>query len=417
MAPGFIATPLAWASAMAATRTLFVLIVALVSFGPLSTDLYLPALPQIGRSLSADATTVQLTLGVFVAGFALAQLVYGPLSDRYGRRPVVLVGLVLFLLASLACALAPSIEVLIVARLIQGIGASCGPVLGRAVIRDVYDPADAARVLSYVATATSITPILGPMMGGGLTDLLGWQVNFWVLAAIGLAVLVASVALLGETNRYRDPSATRFVPLVANHVSLLRHRRYVGYTLIVAFSYSGIFSFLSGSSFLLIDGLGLRPSIYGLSFGLAVVGYSTGTLLSGRLARRLGIDRSIVVGLVLKAVGALGLTCVTWAGWLSTPTVIVPVMVFLAGCGFTMPNGYAGSIAPFPRIAGTAAALVGFTQMALAALVGWAVVALADGTGRSIAAGLVVTALGGALAYVRLCRRSVAAATSTSARG
>src|SRR5574340_191554 len=179
------------------SSSLVVLLATLVALGPISTDLYLPALPALATYFGSDVSRVQLTLSVFLAGFAVAQIVYGPLSDRFGRRPVMLAGLTIYLLASVACAFAVSIDGLIAARFLQALGACAGPVLGRAIVRDVYGPVEAARVLAYISGAMAIAPMLGPMLGGWLTVLFGWRANFAALSIFSAAQLLATLAILG----------------------------------------------------------------------------------------------------------------------------------------------------------------------------------------------------------------------------
>lgn len=385
---------------MASWRTA-VLLTALVAFGPLSTDLYLPSLPTLVAVFGSDPATVQLTLSVFLVGFAVSQLVYGPLSDRFGRRPVLLAGILLYLAASLACMVATSIEQLIAARFLQAVGACCGPVLGRAVVRDLYGRERAARILAYMAMAMALAPALGPVLGGYLTVGLGWRANFAVLAIFGALVLLGVWRLLAETNRQRDPEALNPRRLVANYLHLVGCRRYLGYVLCVSFAYSGIFAFISGSSFVLIGMLGLSPEHYGMAFGVAVVGYMVGSFGSGRLTLRLGIDRMIGIGTALCSLAGLAGLALALAGVVHLAAILAPMFLFLVGAAFILPNAMAGAVGPFPTMAGLASALLGFVQMGLAAVVGVLVGHLHDGTQlpmvATIAAVAVLSALSRAL--------------------
>lgn len=376
-----------------------VLLTALVAFGAISTDLYLPSLPSLVRVFETDVATVQLTLSVFLLGFAVSQLVYGPLSDRFGRRPVLLLGIVIFTAASIACALAPTIEALIVGRFFQAVGACCGPVLGRAVVRDVYGREQGARILAYMAMAMAVAPAIGPTIGGYLMTLFGWQSNFWLLAGFGLATWLGVLVLLRETNSQLDPAATRLGQQLRNYSTLFRHRLYLGYVLTVASAYSGLFSFLSGSSYVFMDTLGLSEIAYGLAFGSIVLGYMLGTFLTGRLTLRFGIPRLIGVGGAVCLVSGLALTGVVLGGLLSVPAVIVPVFCYMAGTGLVLPNAWAGAAGPFPTMAGLASALLGFIQMAVAAAVGIAVGLLTDGSGLSMAVAIALGGLGAVVAH------------------
>ena len=346
------------------SRIITVIVTALVAFGAISTDLYLPSVPAIGRQFEASAGSVPLTLSVFLVGFAVSQLVYGPLSDRFGRRPVLLAGLALYLAASLACAMADSLTFLIVARFCQAVGACAGVVLGRAIVRDLHEPAQAAKVLSYIATAMALAPALGPILGGYVEAWFGWRANFLILAAFGGLTWLACIALLPETNRRPNPEATRLSRSLAIYRELAAHPLYRGYVLVCSFAYAGIFAFISGSSFLLIDVLGLPPERFGLCFAAVVAGYMIGAFASGRLTLRLGLERLVAVGAMIALVAGLlaaGLTL------LAEPTVIGligPVFLFLVGAGLMLPNAMAGAMGPFPDRAGAASALLGFVSMA-----------------------------------------------------
>jgi len=394
------------------------LLAALVALGPISTDLYLPSLPALARGFGASVGEVQLTLSVFLAGFAVAQLAYGPLSDRFGRRPVLLGGLVLYVAAGVACALAPSMGVLIAARGVQAVGACAGPVLARAIVRDVHGREGAARVLAYMAAAMALAPALGPILGGFVELWFGWRANFVLLVLYGAAGLAAAAAFLPETNAAPDPLAARPMQILANYRALAGRRAYAGYVLACAFAYSGIFAFISGSSFVLVDGLGLGPQAYGFCFAAIVVGYMVGTLAAGRLTRRLGIDRMIAAGAAVSVLGGALLAGIAWAGVGSglagAAAIVAPMMVYMVGTGLVMPNAMAGAVGPFPRLAGAASALLGFVQMTVAAGVGIAVGHLYDGTARPMAAAIALSAVLVAASFLLLVRPTRTAVTSCS---
>lgn len=360
--------------------TIAVLLTFLVAFGPVSTDMYLPSLPDMTRAFGTTVSQVQLTLSAFTAGFACGMLIYGPLSDRFGRRPVLLFGIVLYLVASVACLYASSIDGLIAARFVQAFGACAGPVLGRAIVRDVYHRDDAARMMAYMASAMALAPAVGPILGGWLHGLFGWRSNFVALVVFGVLVLVASFLLLQETNAHKDPHATRPRRLLLTYGNLLRSRVFMGYTLTVGFGFAGLFSFISGSSFVVIDVLGIDSAHFGYAFACVVVGYISGGFLAGRLTGRYGLDRVLAMGSV-----GLGLAGVLTAGvalaGIQTPVgVIAPISLFFFFCALTLPNGTAGAIAPFPKIAGSVSALLGFLQMGCGAAVGFLVGYLHNGT-------------------------------------
>ncbi len=384
------------------------LLAACIAFLPLSTDLYLPSLPELTRVFEADVADVQLTLSVFLVGFAVAQLVYGPMSDRFGRRPVLIGGLGLYFLASLACALAPNIEALVAARLFQAIGACSAPVLGRAIVRDVHGRERAAKILAYMGTAMALAPAVGPILGGYMLIWFGWRANFVLLAGFGGLVLVGVLFMLRETNRWRDGDALRAGRMLRNYRILLGSRVYAGYVLANAFVYSGLFAFISGSSFALIDYLGVAPERFGLFFGVIVAGYMAGTVIAGRLTLRAGLDRMILAGAAVATLAGAAMAGLALAGVKAVAAIIGPQFLFMAGVGMVMPNSMAGAIGPFPRMAGLASALLGFAQMALAALVGIAVGVFHDGTPLSMA--VAIAASGAAtLASFRLLVRPAGA--------
>lgn len=380
-----------------------VLLTALVAFGPVSTDLYLPSLPDMTRAFAVDVSMVQLTLSVFVAGFAVCQLVYGPLSDRFGRRPVLLGGIVTYFLASVFCLFAATIEALILGRFLQAVGACAGPVLGRAVVRDVYPREQAAKVLSYMASAMALAPAVAPLIGGLLHSLFGWRANFVALSLFGLVLLAATWWMLEETNRQPDRHALRPARLLGNYLALLRDRRFLGHTAVVAFSFAGLFSFISGASFVLIDVLGVGPRHFGFAFMAVVVGYMSGSFASGRLSQRIGLERMVGAGVVLGAATAALLAGLALAGVQTIPAVVVPTSLFFLSVGMVLPNATAAAIAPYATMAGSASALLGFLQMGTGALAGWLVGRLHDGTTLPMAA--VILAMATASLAARLLAR------------
>ena len=384
---------------------LAVLLTTLVALGPLSTDLYLPALPTLASVFATDAARVQLTLSVFLAGFACGQLFYGPLSDRFGRRPVLLGGLLVYFLASLACVFASDIEMLIVARFVQALGACAGPVLGRAIVRDVWGASESARVIAYIGGAMAIAPLLGPTLGGFLTVLFGWQANFVLLALFSGVQCIAIARLLVESNVRCDPTATRPRRIAENFGKLIADRRYVGYLLTFSFSYAALFAFISGSSFVLSERFGLSPQVYGMCFGVVVAGYLIGSLISGRLVRRFGSDWLVVAGAWLGACAGLTMWGLELSSLQHIAAILGPMFFCTLATGLVMPNCIGRALAPYPDMAGSASALMGFAQMSIAALVGVGVGhGLSEGGGALAAAVATCTVLAplSHLVFIRL---------------
>jgi MFS transporter, DHA1 family, multidrug resistance protein len=374
-----------------------------VAIGSLSIDMALPSLPATAQALGARPDTVQLTVTLFVAGFALAQLLHGPLSDRLGRRRVVLGGLVVYVIGGLACWIAPSARLLVAARVLQAVGAGSGPVVGRAVIRDLYEPERAARVLGYMGTAQALTPILAPIVGGVIHVAFGWRAVYLTLAACGVVFLGFAVLLVPETNRRRDPNALRPGHLATNAADLLGDRTFLGYVLVAALMFGGQFAFISGSSFVLIEVLKVAPDLYGLCFGLVAFGLMTGSFLAARFTPRAGIDRLIAAGTWLGAVAGCVMALLASGGIWTVPAVIGPMYAFAVGVGIVLPAAVAGAIGPFPRTAGLASAVLGFLQLTAAAAYGIVVGRLYDGTPIPMTVAIAAAGVGASVAQ-RLIR-------------
>jgi MFS transporter, DHA1 family, multidrug resistance protein len=348
---------------------LTVLLALVTAIGPLSIDLYLPAMPEIGRLLDAPASMVQLTISVYLMGFAGGQIVYGPASDRYGRKPVLMTALLVFCAATLACAIAPGIEALIAARTLQGFGASGAIVLARAIIRDLYEGARAGRELSIMAMIMGLAPIIGPMIGGAVQTVLGWRADFAFILAAGAVAATLSWRLLPETRR--APTAPlSFGNVLRSYRLLLGHRGFLANVALVAISFCGLFAWISASPFVLQDLYGPSALSYGLAFGLAAVGFMLGTSLAATIVVRLGLDRTIGLGAAVLAAGGLALLAAVGFLPRSGLSLAVPVAVYLAGMGLIMPQAFASALQPFPHHAGAASALGGVIQQSAAAIAG-----------------------------------------------
>ncbi|HSB40257.1 MAG TPA: multidrug effflux MFS transporter [Methylomirabilota bacterium] len=382
------------------------LLTAVVGLGALSIDMFLPSLPTIAAAFDTPPATAQLTVTLFLMSFALSQLVYGPLSDRFGRRGALIGGLALYTVSGLACALAPTIAILIGARVLQALGGGAGPVVARAVIRDLYERERAARVFSYMSMVQSLNPMLAPVVGGFVHEAFGWRGVFLVLAGAGALFVALMAAGVRETNVRRDPGALRPGQLGRNLGALLGDRDYRAYALVNALMFGGQFAFISGSSFVLIDTLGVSPAIYGFCFGTVAVGIMGGTFLSGRFGGRLGLDRTILAGTALGAAAGLLLAGLAWSGILTVAAVVAPMFVFAVALGLTLPNGMAGAVGPFPHMAGLAAAVAGFIQLTGSALYSVAVAAFYDGTARPMATAIALAGVAALLWFRWLGPRS-----------
>ncbi|QFU14900.1 multidrug effflux MFS transporter [Microvirga thermotolerans] len=352
------------------TLALTVLLALLTSLGPLSTDMYLPALPAIAAEFSAGTGQVQLTLSAFLFGFAAGQFLYGPVSDRVGRKPVLLFGLGLFTLASLVCAVAPTVETLILARFVQALGASGPIVLARAIVRDFYEGPRAGRELSRMGTIMGVVPALAPVLGGLVTQAGGWRMNF-IVTILGGAALAAAVAWrLPEPLRQKSPVPVSVVSILRGFRALLRHPAYRVYVGLSMLTYGGLFAFISGSSFVLQGRYGLGPLPYAFSFGFMVLGYILGTSLAQRLVGARGLDGTIGIGVACLAAGGLAMLVLVATGIGSFMAVTGPMALYAVGVGLTMPQSMASALMPFPERAGAASSLLGICQMTFAAILG-----------------------------------------------
>lgn len=342
--------------------TLTLLLGLLVSFAPMTIDLYLPALPVMTADLMTNTESMQLTLSVYMVGFALAQTFFGPISDRFGRKPTILIGTSVYLIASVACALATSVEQLIIFRLFQSIGAAAAPVVARAVVRDMFTREEAAKTYAVVTTVTAIAPVVAPVLGGVIVVWLGWRANFWVLTGFGTTAMLLIIFLLPETNRVPDPSATRFNRMLINFATMLRNRAYLGYLLTVMGTFGGLFAYLIGASFVLVGELGMTELEFGISFSGASVGFMGGAFLGSRIVRRLGIERMCLIGTAFTALAGTLILSLIWGGTVTAASVMIPTVIYFFGMGLSQPNIQAGAISPFPHMAGAAASLLGLAQ-------------------------------------------------------
>ena len=343
------------------------LLITLIAYQPIATDTYLPALPSIARVFATDAAMVQWTLSAFFLGVAVAQLFYGPLSDRFGRKPVLVGGVSIFFAGSIACLLAPTIEALIAARFFQAIGCCAGPTIARAVVRDVFEREHAARALAYLGAAMGLIPALAPIFGGFLLTSFNWRAIFVAMAALGAVTLLCLGGLFHETNQNRDPDALDRRRMAANYRQMLGERSFMGFALTISFAIGGLVIFLSGSPHVIITQHGATPNAYGYYFGAMALSYSTGTLVSGRITMRVGIERMVLTGVGIGVLAGLTQAGLTLAGERTLEALLVPQGLYMICLGFVLPNAMAGAIGPYPAKAGAASALLGFIQLTTAA--------------------------------------------------
>ncbi len=355
-------------SARAAPLRLLALLIAMTALGPLSLNILIPALPGLVKRLTTDLGTVQLTVSLYLVGLATSQLALGPLSDRFGRRPVVLAGLALTALSSIVGIAAASIESLIAARVVQALGASTGMVVGRAIIRDLYDRDRAAAMIGWVATAMVVAPMIAPLIGGLLDTAFGWETIFVFVAAAACAVLTWAYLALPETRPdHVTGGGIRY--LWSETRALLASRSFVGYVLCGTFGSGTFFCFLGGAPYVVITLMGLSSAEYGVWFVLSALGYMAGNSAAGHLSARFGVHVMIAWGVAFEIVGALISVALTPLLMTTGPAPLFLAQSVIAfGNGILLPNSMAGAVSVRPQAAGTASGLTGFTQLGFGAI-------------------------------------------------
>jgi DHA1 family bicyclomycin/chloramphenicol resistance-like MFS transporter len=390
------------------TLALTALLALLTAVGPMSVDLYLPSLPELGRVFGASVPQVQLTLSGYLLCFAIGQIVFGPISDHVGRKPVLLAALSLYVAICLSCMFATSIEMLIALRCLQALGVAGAPVLARAIVRDLYHGVRAGRELARMGSITALAPVVAPSLGGVLQSTFGWRASFLGMAVLGLCAILLVIRLLPETIKHRPQEPISLSSVVRGYGIFLRHRTFRIYLAIVAASYGGLFAWISGSSFVLQDLYGLSPLLFGLVFAAATLGYGAGTLLAARLVVRIGIDRTIVCGGVALAVGGLAMAAAIAMGATSPAALALPMALYLCGLGLAMPQSMAGALMPFPERAGAASSLLGFLQQTTASAIGILVGQMLGASALPLA--VIIGAMGVLALALALFKRSMGSA-------
>ncbi|PWC40695.1 multidrug effflux MFS transporter [Azospirillum sp. TSO22-1] len=378
------------------------LLVAATATGPLALNIFVPSMPGMERVFDASHATVQLTLSLYLIGVALGQLLYGPLSDRWGRRPVLLAGLGLYVAASLACALAPSIGLLVLGRAAQAVGGCAGMVIARAIVRDAWSREEATRVLALVIAGMAIAPMVAPALGGFLDEWFGWRAGFLLLVGFGGLVWAAALRGLPETHRDLTPLPGP-TALWQAYRALLGRRLFLGYSLVVGWMTGGFFVFLAGAAHAMSVTLHRPPSEYGLYFVLLSAGYMGGNMAVSRLAGRVRLEALAFAGLLLSVAGPLVIGGFLAAGHFSPASLFLPTVLLCVGNGLTIPVAMTAAVGVDLRLAGTASGLVGFVQMGIGAAASAATGLFEPGDPVVMAAGMLLTNLAAlaAWAYAR----------------
>jgi len=371
----------------------------LVATMAISTDLYLPAIPQLIDSLEANISQGQLTLSIFLLGFAIGQLFYGSISDRYGRKPLLYLGLAIYAIATLGCAAAQDINALIAARFVQGLGGACGPVLARAIVVDSYSRRDAARVMAAIAGAMALVPAIAPIFGSWLLYVFTWRAHFILLLILGLITVIA-VSRLQESCKTIGNSPLKLSHIFSQFSLCLAKRNFVGYTLCGGATYAAMFCYISTTSFIVIELLGVEPEYFGYTFMSVVFGYITGAVISSRRVNRWGIIRVLALGqwVGLAAAGLL-LVLASFEVYRLMPVLFAFFLVFMSA-GLCLSIGQMGAISELPKDAGKASSVFGFLQISLGALLGYLVGLFYDNTLVPTAIGVTVAVLLSATGYL-----------------
>ena len=376
---------------------LVVLLGSLTAMGPVAIDMYLPSLPAIAAGLHASAGEAQATVSAFLAGMGVGQLFYGPASDRLGRRPPILFGVVIYVAASVACAFAVSPAMLIGGRFVQALGACAGGVVSRAIVRDRFTHTETARMLSLMMLIMGLAPILAPLLGGALLGLGGWRLNFWFMAAFGVAVGLAGLLRLQESRSAETTAHAATESPTHAYLALMREPRLVGYALAGALNGATLFTYIASSPDLLIKTYGIPPAAFGWVFGLNAVGVIGSNQVNRRLLRRRTPDQVLAKASLIAVGVSLLLMAAAVTGLGERWSVLPLLLLLLSTYGFMQGNTMAGALNVDPRRAGAISALMGAVSFGAGALASAAAGVLHDGTPRPMAAVMMVALVGSAL--------------------
>lgn len=345
------------------------------AMGPISTDLYVPALPQLANDLSTTPARVQWTMSAYLIGFAFGQIFYGPLADKCGRKPVLMLGLGIYLLACIIAGFTPTIETLTGARFLQGLGGAGPVIVARAIVRDLYTGAKAGQQLALMATIMGLAPILSPTIGGMIAIRFGWRAAFVLMFAIVAIILLAAALGLPETIRQRMQGAFSIRNILGSFGIVWRNKIWRSYATLQGMAQTGLFTFVSASPFVLQNSYGMTPFEFGVAFSICSVAFVAGAWASSRIVSRKGLDFAIAIGVILFGIAGITQLAGIFLFPRSLLVIFGPELLFFAGVGFVIPNSVAGALSPFPERAGAATSLAGFLQMSFSAITGLVVVA------------------------------------------
>lgn len=384
---------------------LVVLLGALTALPPYSIDTSLAAMPGMADGLGTTSAAIQFTLSAYIVGSTLGQAVVGPLSDRYGRCPVLYAGLAVYIVTAVGCASATSVEMLTAFRFVQGACVATARILPRAMARDLYDREDAARLLSYMTVIGGTAPIIAPLVGGHFTVWFGWRSVFMFMAAYAAVAFLVILPFLRETlpRAQRTPLDPARLANIARF--MLSDQAFRAYAACLMFAAGGLYAFLTGSAPALIRFLGETPQQFGFDFATIMLGYIAFSFLGGRLVNRFGIDNLLGAGVIMAALGGVAMAGLAWAGVAAVWAIVVPMIAFMAAFALILPQATAGAMSPFPDSAGMASSLLGVLQAGAGAVVSAALGLLDDGTQLPMTTAIALMGIGAVFSYFLMVRR------------
>ena len=382
---------------------LLILLGAIAAMTPLAIDMYLPAMPNIAKDLAVAESAVQMTLSVYIGAFAVGQLIHGPLADSFGRKPVLLIGIFFFAIASVLSAMVNSIETLMLARGFQGFAGAAVAVIIQAIVRDMFDREDFTRVMSFVTLIMTIAPLVGPLLGGHISVWLGWRAIFIILTAIAILIGIAVLRKIPETLSEKNKQSLRFGVVTRNYLSLFKDPVAMGLIFCSAFSFSGMFAFLTAGSFVYIDVYGVKPDHFGYFFGFNIVAMMVMTSLNGRLVKKVGSHFMLRLGLAIQFLAGVGLFVSLLIGpefW----QLVLFIALYISTLSTIGSNASGLLLSHYPKMAGTASSLSGSLRFGISSLVGGLVAVFPASITLSMVAMMAFCAAASALCYYRFGR-------------